>query len=267
MQRSHEPVAPGTKTVPAGTPTCLAGLTLVFTGDLSSISRDDATDVVKRCGGRVTTAPSGKTDYLVAGEGAGPAKMEKAREKGIKVIDEDGFLRLIEERVAEEERGTAARLDKTAKPASLPAKAKKAASPVKGRQQQQLLAEKGTAAHPSDLWTVKYAPRTADELIGNTKAFETLVAWLTTWSPSAEFHAALLAGPPGIGKTTMAHLAARSIGMDVFELNASDTRSKKSLRVPSLPSLLCVFMGVGGSQGDTRKHIATLLLRKEHGCR
>lgn len=217
----------------------------------------------------MTTAPSGKTDYLVAGEGAGPAKMEKAKEKGIKVIDEDGLLKLIEEKVAEEKSKTASssRTDKpttTAKPASSPAKTKKVASPTKGKQ---LSIEKSAAARESDLWTVKYAPQTPDDLIGNTKAFETLVAWLKTWSPASEFHAALLAGPPGIGKTTMAHLAAKSIGMDVFELNASDTRSKKSLHVPSPPRdhiFLVACLCVGGSQGGPRKHFSTLLLRKEN---
>ena len=51
--------------------------------------------------------------------------------------------------------------------------------------------------------------------------------------------AALLSGPPGIGKTTAAHIIARESGYNVVELNASDTRSKKSLDVwPSM--CICV---------------------------
>ena len=67
--------------------------------------------------------------------------------------------------------------------------------------------------------------------MGNHTIFETLCNWLKTWKPSNEHHAALLSGPPGIGKTTMAHLAAKLTDMDVYELNASDTRNKQSLHV------------------------------------
>ena len=91
-----------TKAIPQGTPTCLAKLTFVFTGELESISREDGQDAVKRCGGRVTGQPSGKTDYMVAGKEAGPAKMAKAEALGIKILDEDGFLSLIEQRAREE---------------------------------------------------------------------------------------------------------------------------------------------------------------------
>ena len=47
------PVAHGSKEVPNGAPDCLAGLSFVFTGELSSFSRDEATDVAKRFGGFV----------------------------------------------------------------------------------------------------------------------------------------------------------------------------------------------------------------------
>ena len=47
------PVAHGSKEIPDGAPDCLAGLSFVFTGELSSFSRDEATDVAKRFGGFV----------------------------------------------------------------------------------------------------------------------------------------------------------------------------------------------------------------------
>jgi replication factor C subunit 1 len=50
--------------------------------------------------------------------------------------------------------------------------------------------------------------------------------------------AALLSGPPGIGKTTAAHLVAAECGFDILELNASDARNKKSLDVHSIRSSL-----------------------------
>lgn len=45
----------------------------------------------------------------------------------------------------------------------------------------------------------------------------------------AFFKAALLSGPPGVGKTTSAHLVCKELGFDVVELNASDARSKRTL--------------------------------------
>ena len=48
---------------------------------------------------------------------------------------------------------------------------------------------------------------------------------------SGKFRAALISGPPGIGKTTAAHLVGKSLGFNIVEFNASDTRSKKSLDV------------------------------------
>ena len=49
-RRAAGPLNPGSKEIPVGKPNCLAGLTLVFTGELSSISRDEASDLAKRYG-------------------------------------------------------------------------------------------------------------------------------------------------------------------------------------------------------------------------
>ena len=98
QRRAAGPVAPGSKAIPEGKPHCLAGLTLVFTGELSSISRDDAVDLAKRYGAKVTTAPSSKTSYVILGEGAGAKKLEMIQKNKIKTLDEDGFLGLIAER-------------------------------------------------------------------------------------------------------------------------------------------------------------------------
>jgi len=94
-KKSAGPKAPGSKVIPKGKENCLLGMTFVFTGDLSSISREDATDLVKRYGGRVTGAPSSKTTYLVVGEDPGASKLEKAKKHNIKQIDEDELLNLI----------------------------------------------------------------------------------------------------------------------------------------------------------------------------
>jgi DNA ligase (NAD+) len=70
------------------------GKTFVLTGKLTSLSRDDAGDLVRELGGKVAGSVSKKTDFVVAGEDAG-SKLKKAGELGITILDEDQFLKLI----------------------------------------------------------------------------------------------------------------------------------------------------------------------------
>jgi len=72
----------------------LAGKTFVLTGTFSSMSRDGARDLIIRLGGRVTSAVSKKTDYVVAGKEAG-SKLEDARRLGVATLDEAAFLALV----------------------------------------------------------------------------------------------------------------------------------------------------------------------------
>ncbi len=72
----------------------LAGKIFVFTGELSSLKRDDAANLVKALGGKVTNSVSSKTNYLVAGDKGG-SKLSKAESLGVKIIDEQEFLNLI----------------------------------------------------------------------------------------------------------------------------------------------------------------------------
>lgn len=60
-----------------GAENCLEGLTFVLTGVLDSLEREDAADMVKRYGGKVTSTVSGRTSYMVAGEDAGVSKLAK----------------------------------------------------------------------------------------------------------------------------------------------------------------------------------------------
>ncbi len=75
----------------------LEGLTFVFTGSLEGWTRDEVQRLVERLGGRATSSVSGETDYVVAGPGAG-SKLDEARRRGVPVMDEEAFVRFVEER-------------------------------------------------------------------------------------------------------------------------------------------------------------------------
>jgi DNA ligase (NAD+) len=75
----------------------LRGLTFVFTGELERHTREEAAATVESLGGRAASSVSGNTDYVVAGPGAG-SKLEEARKRGVTVLDERGFEKLLEER-------------------------------------------------------------------------------------------------------------------------------------------------------------------------
>ena len=72
----------------------LAGLTFVLTGTLPTMSRDEASALIKRAGGKVSGSVSKKTSYVVAGEEAG-SKLTKANELGVTVIDEASLLEML----------------------------------------------------------------------------------------------------------------------------------------------------------------------------
>jgi DNA ligase (NAD+) len=72
----------------------LAGKTLVLTGTLPSLTREDATARIVAAGGKVTGSVSRKTDYVVAGDGPG-SKLARANQLGVPVIDEDGLRALL----------------------------------------------------------------------------------------------------------------------------------------------------------------------------
>ncbi|BFZ58178.1 DNA replication factor C complex subunit Rfc1 [Savitreella phatthalungensis] len=231
--------------LPQGNLDCLLGLTFVFTGVLPTLERGDAQELVKKYGARVTTAPSKNTDFVVVGAEAGPNKIDKVRKLGVKMIDEAGLLQLISSMPAgggntQAAEKAQAKKDKEDEGARMRAKELEREQKEDLRKQ---AAQGARIVEPStQLWTVKHAPRSLKDVVGNKANVERIVKFLRDFPISLRnsfrkggadgmgaFRAVLVSGAPGLGKTTSAHLAAREAGYDVIELNASDTRSKKLL--------------------------------------
>jgi DNA ligase (NAD+) len=74
----------------------LAGRTLVLTGTLPNLSREQATERITAAGGRVTGSVSKSTDFLVAGDSPG-SKLQKAERLGVPVLDEDGLRGVLDQ--------------------------------------------------------------------------------------------------------------------------------------------------------------------------
>ncbi len=73
----------------------LAGQTIVISGVFFHHSRDEDKDIIERNGGKNTGSISSKTAFILAGDNMGPAKLEKARKLGIRIVSEDEFLDMI----------------------------------------------------------------------------------------------------------------------------------------------------------------------------
>ncbi|KAH7927047.1 DNA replication factor C, large subunit, partial [Leucogyrophana mollusca] len=242
------PIAPGSKEVPEPkSPDCLMGLAFVFTGELSSFSRDEAMDLAKRFGGRVTGQPSSKTSYVVLGDNAGPSKIAAIKKHGLKTLSEDEFLNLIATREGPGGPGGAGLDEKTKKKMAKDQEAIRQAAKELERREKQTMKDNASKVGgskaidmSSQLWTTRYAPQSLKEICGNKGQVEKLQLWLHDWSNNLKsefkkpgksgmniFRAVMITGPPGIGKTTSAHLCAKLEGFTPIELNASDARSKK----------------------------------------
>ncbi|KAH6990533.1 replication factor RFC1 C terminal domain-containing protein [Ilyonectria sp. MPI-CAGE-AT-0026] len=279
--------------LPEGAEECLSGLTFVFTGVLQAIGREEGQALVKRYGGKVTGQPSSKTSFVVLGEDAGPSKLAKIKSHGIKTIDEMGLFDLIrklpahggsgkgaqkaqEKKKAEEDKVKKQVAEMEAEEKARRVEAEKAARKAAASRGTSVAKAPATPA-PVQLLTSKYAPTQLNHICGNKGQVEKIQAWLKNWPKAKKYdfqrrgadgmggeRAIIISGPPGIGKTTAAHLAAKLEGYDVLESNASDTRSKRLVEagvsdVMNNTSLLGYFAGDGKSVDSTKKKIVLIM--------
>ena len=289
-QNAQPPSASESMELPVGAENCLAGLTFVFTGVLSRLGREQGQELVKQHGGKITTGPSKKTSYVVLGSDAGPKKLEIIAQCGLKTISEEGLFELIRRLPANGGDSKAAgqfkeKQEKEAKKVEEAAKEmikqeKKAETSTigsAGLKTPKNPGSTGSSNIDSRLWTVKYAPSAISMICGNKGQVEKLQRWLRAWPTNAKvnfkkagpdmsgvFRAICIHGPPGIGKTTAAHLVAQLEGYDVVESNASDTRSKKLVEtglrgVLDTTSLLGYFAGDGKKVEAQKKKLVLIM--------
>ena len=100
------------------------------------------------------------------------------------------------------------------------------------------------------MWVEEYRPKKIVDVVGNEKAKAQFIEWLNDWKPGRK--AALLYGPPGIGKTTLVKVTAREFGFVLIEMNASDSRTEEKImriagRAATESSLEAILSGAKGT--------------------
>ncbi|ELP94590.1 replication factor C large subunit, putative [Entamoeba invadens IP1] len=237
---SHDTTAKnkGSKFVPKGKGTFFGEdeferKNFVLTGVYEELDRDEMKNFIQDFGGNVATSISGKTHVIVAGDDAGPSKLAKAQEKGLLVWSEDDVLNYAIKKLGI--------TDTTIKSTSGTTE-----NGGKDKGEVKIL----SVNNDNDIWTEKYRPQTIEDLVGNKTQVMKFKKWLESWkNVIPDRQAVLLAGSPGVGKTTTAKILARVMGYNAVEFNASDVRNKKSVSA----ELKKVLLNGQISRGETYK--------------
>ncbi len=125
---------------------------------------------------RVVLQPSSKTNFVVLGDNAGPAKLAAIKKHGLKTLTEEEFLNLIATRKGpskgELDQKTRMKLEKEQE------EIRKSAKEMEKREKSITQAEHDPS---TQLWTTRYAPRSLKEICGNKSQVEKLLQWLKDW--------------------------------------------------------------------------------------
>ncbi|CAG9332418.1 unnamed protein product [Blepharisma stoltei] len=240
------------KSIPSSS-TPLQGQTFVITGVLSNYDRNELTDILKSFGAKVTGNVSKRTSCLIHGDKLEDGrnftegnKYKTALENGTKIMNEEELEHMIEDLKGNEKSSPVDQdsfnaVQVSQKPARVPIKV----SQTDATQ---------SLSNASQLWVDKYKPKTIQDILGNNKTVEKLWEWLRDWEEvvihgnkkdveafsrgrldltlNVNAKAALISGPPGVGKTTAARVVGKTLDYQIMEMNASDFRSKKLILDP-----------------------------------
>ncbi|MCI4340534.1 MAG: AAA family ATPase [Thermoplasmata archaeon] len=118
--------------------------------------------------------------------------------------------------------------------------------------------------------TERLRPARLSEMMGNARGLRDLEAWARSWQNSGgtppSRRAALLEGPPGVGKTTAALALAQQFGWSLVEMNASDARNQESIGEVAGRAALTNTLGDTGKYRSAREGGRTLILLDEADC-
>lgn len=228
---------------------------IAVTGVLESFSREGIKDFILSQGGKFSSAVSGKTDILLTGnylEDGRPytegTKYRTAVEKNVKILTEPEFMSLYTPK--EPTQGDSMEISAPAPTSQVNSTLPNVKTETKPINPNPVKTETNSSSTPSSnfplnssLWVDKYSPKRLEDVVGHNDIINKLRTWLNNWeavhikktmkipfskeNPGAK--SCLISGPPGIGKTTLTNLVGRTLGYEVMELNASDTRNKSSL--------------------------------------
>ncbi|KAK6119830.1 hypothetical protein DH2020_046425 [Rehmannia glutinosa] len=278
-----DPPHKGEKEVPEGAADCLDGLTFVISGTLDSLEREEAEDLIKRHGGRVTGSVSKKTNYLLCDEDIGGRKSAKAKELGqvphflFPFLVHNGLFDMIrasnKSKPKTSVKDSKKLVDKVAPspPKKSPQKSeksnlvkdsagifKKLQVPTMGEQagdvssDTKVLASAAVSSkrksEPSAQnllpWTEKYRPKVPNDIVGNQSLVRLEKGKGKKQNDAGAKKAVLLSGTPGIGKTTSAKLVSQMLGFR----RLSDSRGKADAKIEK---------GIGGSTSNSIKELVS----------